>query len=63
MKKKMGVRERDTTVAVTVKARKELTAISNYKRQTKRLCLEDIIHARFLRLPVEVQISCIKNCD
>ena len=63
MKTKMGVRERDSSVAVTLKARKELGAICSYRRQTKRLCLEDIIHEVFLTLPVEFQVFYMKNCD
>ena len=51
MAKKKKTEIKDTSVTVTVKARNELEVIRRFQKQTKKLCLEEIIHEKFLGLP------------
>lgn len=57
MPKKKKTEIKDTSVTVTVSARNELEAIRRFQKQTKKLCLEEIIHEKFLCLPEYFRIS------
>ncbi len=48
MKKKEIKKIKDSTIAVTEAASKELDMIRRVLRKTKRWCLEDLIHEKFV---------------
>ena len=63
MKKRKKTMNVDSSVTVTISAKNELEAIRRYQKQTKKLCLEEIIHEKYLTLPKEYRDFFIKNCD
>ena len=63
MRYKKSLQPPDTSVAVTTCAKNELEAVRRYKRQTKRLCLEDLIHEAYMKLPKEVRDFFMQKCE
>lgn len=61
MANKKKTKIKDTSVTVTVAARNELEAIRFFQKQTKKLCLEEIIHEKFLSLPEYFRFSFMSN--
>ena len=50
MKKSENKKLKDSTIAVTEIASKELDMIRRVLRKTKRWCLEDMIHEKFMEM-------------
>ena len=62
-KKNQTANRVDSSVTVTKSAVKELEAVRRYQKQTKKWCLEEIIHEKYLTLPQGYRDFFCSNCD